>query len=134
MASIECGRQSRDILISEGPSVDVIINNQGVVRSANQQLSALIDTGAEWNLIEETLASTTLNLKCIDYKWIQTAKGPSLARVYQGLLVIPSLTYSKPHRFIGADLGADRAILGREALADFLLTYSGRSGRVTLEF
>lgn len=134
MASIECGHQSRDELLREGPTLEVVINNRSATNPINKHLPALLDTGSEWNLIEDTLASAALHLKHIDYQWVQTANGPARARVYMGQLTIPNLTYSKLQRFVGPDLGADRIVLGREGLADFLLTYSGRLGRVTLEY
>ena len=131
---MECGCVSRDELVREGPSLDVIINNQSGTNPANRQLSALIDTGAEWNLIEGTLAAGVLHLRHIDDQWVQTANGPTLAPVYSAQLTIPNLTYSKAHRFIGVSIGVDRIILGREGFQDFVLSYSGRSGKVTLQY
>ena len=134
MASVECGFRSPDELVREGPLLDVFINNRSAAIPLNKQLTALIDTGAEWNLIEDTLATGVLRLKHVDYQLIQTAAGQTLAPVYLAQITIPSLIYSKVQRFVGVNLGADRILLGREGLHDFLLTYSGHSGRVTLEY
>lgn len=134
MASVECGSTGRDDLVREGPSLDIVINNRSAVAPIHRQLPALIDTGSEWNLIEATLAAGVLHLRHIDDQWIQTASGPALAPVYAAQLTIPTLTYSKSQRFIGVNIGSDRVILGREGLADFILTYRGRSGRVILEY
>lgn len=111
-----------------------IISNRSATIPFNKQLQAFLDTGFEWSLIEDTLATAALHLMHVDDQWIQTANGQALAPVYLGQLTIPNLTYTKLQRFIGVDLGANRVILGREILQDFLLTYSGRSGRVTLEY
>jgi gag-polyprotein putative aspartyl protease len=134
LASIECGYQSHDELVLEGPMLWVVISNRSATVPLNKQLQAFLDTGSEWSLIEDTLATAVLHLMHIDDQLIQTANGPALAAVYLGQLTIPNLTYSKLQRFIGVDLGADRVILGREVLQDFLLTYLGRSGKVTLEY
>jgi len=134
LASIEWGYRSRDDLVREGPALEVVINNRNTTNPIHKQLPALLDTGAERNLIEDTLASAALHLMQVDDQWIQTAHGPALAPVYMAQLTIPQLTYSKLQRFIGVDLGTDRILLGREGLVDFLLTYSGRTGRVTLEY
>jgi predicted aspartyl protease len=134
LASVECGYASHDELVREGPSLYVIVNNQSGTDPVNRHLPALIDTGAEWNLIEGTLASGVLHLRRIDDQWIQTANGATLAPVYSAQLTVAGLTYSKSHRFIGVSIGADRILLGREGLQDFVLTYSGRTGKVTLQY
>jgi hypothetical protein len=131
---VECGSTGRDDLVREGPSLEIIINNASGTAPTHRQLPALIDTGSEWNLIEVTLAAGVLHLRHVDDQWIQTANGQTLAPVYSAQLTIPTLTYSKFHRFVGVNIGADRVILGREGLADFILTYRGRSGRVILEY
>jgi predicted aspartyl protease len=134
LASVECGCHSRAELVREGPTLEVVINNASATNPLNKQLPTLIDTGAEWNLIEDTLATGVLHLKHVDDQWVQTANGPLLAPVYVARLTIPNLTYSKLQRFVGVSLGADRILLGREGLQDFVLTYLGRSGKVTLEY
>jgi hypothetical protein len=131
---MECGYRSRDELVREGPALEVVLNNRSSTNPINKQLPALLDTGAEWNLIEGTLAGAVMHLQHIDDQWIQTANGQTLAPVYMALMTIPQLTYSKLQRFIGVDLGSDRILLGREGLVDFVLKYSGRTGNVTLEY
>jgi predicted aspartyl protease len=134
LATVECGSTGRDDLVREGPSLEIVINNGSTITPAHRQLPALIDTGSEWNLIEVTLAAGVLHLRHVDDQWIQTANGQTLAPVYSAQLTIPTLSYSKSHRFVGVNIGADRVVLGREGLADFILTYRGRSGRVILEY
>jgi hypothetical protein len=131
---VQCGSTGRDDLVREGPSLDIVINNGSAVTPMHRQIPALIDTGSEWNLIEVTLAAGVLHLRHVDDQWIQTANGSTLAPVYSAQLTIPTLTYSKSHRFVGVNIGADRLLLGREGLADFVLKYRGRSGRVMLEY
>jgi predicted aspartyl protease len=134
LATIECGYRSRDELVREGPALSIILSNRSATIPLSKQIPALIDTGSDWNLIESAIAATTLHMMHIDNRSIQTANGITMAPVYLGQLIIPGLNYSRLHRFIAAELGAERAILGREVLRDFVLTYSGKSGRVTLEF
>lgn len=109
------------------------VGNRSSTIPLNKLLTALIDTGSEWNLIQDSVAGA-LHMMHIDDKWIRTANGPVLAPVYMGQLVISALTYTKLHRFIGVDIDADRVILGRETLRDFSLTYYGRSGKATLDY
>ncbi len=134
MPSIECGHRSADILVGEGPVLPVTVGNRSATIPIDIQLEALLDTGSEWSLIQNSLAIGTLHLMHIDDRLIQTANGSAMAPVYMGQLTIAGLTYSKLHRFVGVDLGTDRAILGRELLRDFTLTYSGPSGKVSLEY
>jgi hypothetical protein len=134
LASLNCGHPRIDLLISHGPVLEVIINNTQLTNLVNRRINATLDTGSEWSLIEDTLASTVLYLPVIDRQIIQTAMGSGSRLVYIAELTIPQLTYTKLHRFIGVDLGSDLAVLGRELLADFRLVYSGRTGSVTLEY
>jgi hypothetical protein len=133
LASIDCGHHYPDRLVRDGPQLSVIVGNRSATIPLNKQLIALFDTGSEWNLIENSIPAA-LHMMHIDDKWIRTANGLVLAPVYMGQLVISALTYTKLHRFIGVDIDADRVVLGRETLVDFILTYSGRSGKVTLEY
>jgi len=105
LATVECGSTGRDDLVREGPSLEIVINNGGATTPAHRQLPALIDTGSEWNLIEVTLAAGVLHLRHIDDQWIQTANGQTLAPVYSAQLTIPTLSYSKSHRFVGVNIG-----------------------------
>ncbi|MGD0290112.1 MAG: hypothetical protein ABSC63_10730 [Candidatus Binataceae bacterium] len=134
MASVDCGHRTFDLLILKGPALEVIINNQQSSNPVNRQLDSILDTGSEWNLIEDTLAVAVLYLPVIDWQVIRTATGSARRPVYMAQITIPQLTYSKLHRFIGVNLGSDLAIVGREMLADFRLVYSGRTGSVTLEY
>jgi hypothetical protein len=134
LASLNCGQASFDLLILRGPTLEVIINNRQSAIPVDRQLDAILDTGSEWSLIEDTLASAVFYLPVIDWQQIRTATGWGRRPVYMAQLTIPALTYSKLHRFIGVNLGSDLAILGRELLADFRLVYSGRTGSVILEY
>jgi len=121
-------------LVREGPVHEVVIANRSSTIPVNATYRALLDTGSEPNLIHEDEATQILHLMHIDDTWIQTAKGSRLAPVFMGQLTIPGLTYSKLHRFVGADTGEIKVLLGREALQDFTLSYSGRTGSVTLHY
>jgi predicted aspartyl protease len=120
--------------VYKGPTLSVIVANRSATIPVNTHAEALLDTGSEFNLIQDTLAANSVHLMRIDDRLIQTANGSVAVPVYMGQLTIPNLTYTKLVRFVGVDLGADRVVLGREALQDFKLTYSGRSRRVRLEY
>jgi predicted aspartyl protease len=113
---------------------DVIVANRSSTIPLNAQYRALLDTGAEMNLIDQHEATTALHLMHIDDATIQTANGPQAAPVFMGQLTIPGLTYSKLHRIVGANLGDRLVVLGRDTLQDFTLSYSGRTGSVTLHY
>jgi hypothetical protein len=134
LASLNCGHPRIDLLISHGPVLEVILNNTLTTNLVNRRVDAILDTGSEWSLIEDSLASTVLHLPVIDRQIIRTATGSGSRLVYIAELTIPQLTYTKLHRFIGVGLGSDLAVLGRELLADFRLVYSARNGSVTLEY
>lgn len=134
MATLNYGQSSFDLLILRGPALEVVINNQQPTNPVNRQVDAILDTGSEWSLIEDSLASAVFYLPVIDWQQIRTAMGWGRRPVYMAQLTIPPLTYSKLHRFVGVNLGSDLAILGRELLVDFRLVYSGRTGAVTLEY
>jgi len=134
LASLNSGHPRTDLLISHGPVLEVILNNTLTTNLVNRRVDAILDTGSEWSLIEDTLASTVLHLPVIDRQIIRTAMGSGSRLVYIAELTVPQLTYTKLHRFIGVNLGSDLAVLGRELLADFRLVYSARNGSVTLEY
>ena len=133
MASVDCGHNHPDQLVHDGPQLSVVIGNRSATIPLNKQLTALLDTGSEWNLIENSVPAA-LHMMHIDDKWIRTANGLVLAPVYMGQLIISALTYTKLHRFVGVDIDANRVVLGREALSDFTLAYSGGSGKVSLQY
>jgi len=134
LASIDCGCTSAAALVREGPVHEVVIANRSSTIPVNATYLALLDTGSEPNLIDEHQAREVLHLMHIDDTLIQTAKGSQLSPIFMAQLTIPGLTYSKLHRFVGADMGARKVLLGREALQDFTLSYSGRTGSVTLNY
>ena len=99
-------------------------------------LPALIDTGALSNYIDNALANQ-LNLPPIDKQTVLPAHGGAkLITSYLAQIHIPKLAHTIVGSFGGLDLIATGhgcyAILGREFLADFEMSYDGRSGRVFL--
>lgn len=118
----------------DGPVHDVVIGNRSSTLPLNATYPALLDTGSEPNLIDKHEATDVLQLMHIDDTPIQTASGSQTAPVFMAQLTISGLTYSKLHRFVGANLGERKVLLGREALQDFALLYAGRTGNVTLRY
>ena len=106
---MECGFANHDELVRQGPSLEVIINNQSGTIPVNRQLPALIDTGSEWNLIEATLAAGVLHLRHVDDQWIQTANGQTLAPVYSAQLRFPGSLI--PNRIASLESASDRTVL-----------------------
>ncbi len=64
------------------------------------------------------------------------ASGLSLANVYLAQLYIPEMEFTVYGTFLGVQLLAARqphlALLGRDFLANFTMTYEGRTGIVVL--
>jgi hypothetical protein len=99
-------------------------------------MSALVDTGAMQSCIDATLAMQ-LKLPIINQTKVAGARGAAVLNVHMAQLYVPALPHLIWGHFIGADLTgggqAIRAILGRDFLRHFKMTYDGRSGFVTIE-
>jgi hypothetical protein len=97
---------------------------------------ALVDTGASQSCIDATLAMQ-LQLPIVNQIKIAGAHGAGMLNVHVAQLYVPSLPHLMWGSFVGADLTGGgqpiRAILGRDFLRHFKMTYDGQSGMVTLE-
>ncbi|MCY4474761.1 MAG: retroviral-like aspartic protease family protein [Chloroflexi bacterium] len=96
---------------------------------------ALIDTGAKRTSVDRDLA-TKLGFAIKDSEEIGTVAGPDVVPVYDVADIhIPSLGLHVPLYFLGARLHKNldcQVLIGRDILANYHMTYDGRTGRVTL--
>ena len=96
------------------------------------QTVALIDTGATTSCIDEKLAQK-LSLPVIDRRYVGGVGGRKKHNVYMAHMVVPALRLESKGAFLGVDLSAYQPVLlGRDFLANIILTYNGPSGRITL--
>ena len=127
-----------DLRVS-GPSVSVQIgfdlsyryDSEGRPGIGHEEYFALVDTGASNNCIDATLAQA-LNLPVVGQEELAAASGLALADVYLAQLYIPEMEFTVYGTFLSAQLLKARqphlALLGRDFLANFTLTYEGRTG------
>jgi hypothetical protein len=98
-------------------------------------MHALVDTGASESCIDNLLAAT-LQLPIVDRRVISGSAGAHTVNVYMAQVHIPTLSYTIYGRFAGVDLvaggQAHSALIGRNFLAGFTMTYEGRTGTVII--
>ena len=150
MATADCGFPDlpgdirRELLVQIGPTIPVEIGyDPGYDEFVDTKPilppglhSALIDTGASDNYVDDELA-VSLRLPVIDNEGeISGSAGKHNVTVYLAQIHIPDLGRTISGRFDGVHLAAGgqshQAIIGRSFLSDFVLLYDGRTGAVTL--
>jgi hypothetical protein len=101
-----------------------------------KDVGALVDTGATSSCIDATLAMQ-LQLPIVNQVKVSGVHGAKMMNVHMAQVYVPSLPHLIWGAFIGADLTGGgqphRAIIGRDFLRHFKMTYDGSSGLVTLE-
>ena len=137
------GLSGRDTLSILGPTVQAQIgfdasfrDGQSAPPNLGQALHlALIDTGASYSSIDSSLAEE-LGLPRAGTTLAAGVSGPLVAITYQAQVFIPSLNAIVHGELAAAHLRAGgqphAAILGRDFLRNFTMTYEGRTGQVTL--
>ena len=95
----------------------------------------MIDTGAVTSCIDSAVAAS-LGLPVAELANVAGRHGPGLVEVYFARMLVPDLGAVLRGRFHAAHLGAGghhhRAILGRNFLQHYTMTYDGRTGAVRL--
>ncbi len=101
-----------------------------------EQVLALVDTGARGNCIDSELAGR-LSLPVVDRGSVSGVHGSGEMNVYLARMTIPDLGFTFRGRFVGAYLAAGgleyAALIGRNSLRSFTMTYSGETGSVLIE-
>lgn len=144
MPTIRAGYEGRPArLASDGPSLPVQIGwdwGFPVGGGAHPLLpdtrySALIDTGASHNIVDQTLA-VALGLPPAGRRYIAGVHGAQGVELYLAQIYIPALDFTIYERLAGVSLSASgqpyAALLGRTFLRHFTMTYDGPTGLVTL--
>ena len=96
---------------------------------------ALVDTGAGTTCIDARLA-LALNLPVINQRTVSGVHGEGIVNVHSARIYVPALNVAFSGAFAGAHLIAGGqphyALIGRDFLRHFHLSYDGRTGAVTL--
>lgn len=109
-----------------------------------QEVSALIDTGAEVTCIDPSVANRLgLIPKNVGLLNVPAVSGLTVNYLYDVTLVIPHPTAATPQQLIVPDLEVSEfplnsrgceALIGRDVLAYCVLIYDGLSGTFTLSY
>lgn len=131
-----------------GPCIDVsVMNSKHVIEAgravgfeypASRPMRALLDTGSSITVISKVWGNTC--------KLFQTNEGSQVTSLgaiqrcgeHAGCINFPGtdLRTFDPHRIVSAVFTQERhyaIIIGRDILRNWLVTFDGRSGRVTIE-
>lgn len=130
-----------------GPCIDVIVTNSrdvmeagraiGLEYPAARPMKALLDTGASVSLVSKVFANS--------YKLFQTNQDVEISAIgtshrcgeHAGALAFPgtNLRSLDPVRLLSAVFAKERnyaCLIGRDILRNWLITFDGRSKRVTI--
>ena len=133
----------RPRLIEHGPELHVQIGVDSKFQPAESagpnlpqtRLPALVDTGATESCIDSDLARV-LELPIVDRHAIAGVHGASETNVCLAQIHVPDLGFTLYGRFAVVHLAAGglphSALLGRNFLQHFTMTYEGQNGVVTL--
>ena len=124
--------QIADVLTKQGATVPTPVSGVG-----------LIDTGATFTCIEETILSSNLQLNPIGVVNVGTADGQRQRNVYRGRVVFPTKGWTMDlGRVVGVDLSGQFvrelqpkpiiALIGRNFLERCVFIYNGLMGSWTL--
>ncbi len=144
MSTVECGTPGQpDLLEYRGPFLSVQISRNSdfamgvLIRPdlSQELLPALVDTGADTTCIDSDLASS-LGLPVVNQETVSGVLGSGVANFHLARIYVPELDVAFSGAFVGAHLSAGGrpylAIIGRDFLRHFRLSYDGRTGAVTL--
>ena len=98
-------------------------------------IHALVDTGATQSCIDSSLAMN-LGLKVHDQLEIAGIGGKQLVNLHIAQIFFPALGTTMFGQFAGVHLAAGgqshSALVGRDFLAHFIMTYNGTTGQVVI--
>ena len=135
--------RGRDSLVRFGPTLYVSIgfdptyspDGPELPNLPDRQYPALVDTGALESCIDSTLA-IDLDLPIADRQVVSGVHGASEVNFHLAQIYVPEFGAAVYGRFAGVHLisGGQRhlALIGRSFLQNFMMTYDGRTGAVTL--
>jgi predicted aspartyl protease len=102
---------------------------------AGKDMGALVDTGASMSCIDRGLAMQ-LNLPVVNRQSIAGVQGKGEVNMHLGHIFVPSLKVLMTGQFAAVDLrGGGQphlALIGRDFLSRFKMSYDGRTGEVEI--
>lgn len=144
MPTADCGFAGQpDSLETRGPTLSVSIGLDDDIgigapfnREAAQELwPALVDTGSATSCVDSRLA-VMLRLPVVGQQTVSGVHGAGVVNMHLARIFVPELGVVFSGIFAGAHLEAGgqphSAIIGRDFLRHFHLSYDGRTGAVTL--
>lgn len=137
------GQSGSELLVLSGPTllVDIGFDPAGLVPNREPDLlmkgvHALVDTGAMYCCIDSALA-LSLNLPIHDQRPFGGIGGAHILNVHLAQMYVPDLGCSTYGEFAGVNLAGSGqphgAIIGRNFLRGFSMTYDGPTGKVTIQ-
>jgi hypothetical protein len=135
------GADPVELLTTVGPTLMVDIGFDpnfkiGIIPAAGiTNVKALVDSGAGESCIDSLLAAQ-LNLPVVDRREISGAGGRQEVNMHLAQVHVPALTWTIYGVFAGVHLSAGgqvhQALIGRTFLRNFVMTYNGLTGQVTI--
>lgn len=131
------------VLEQEGPTVSVHIgfddnfdpSKAGAPNLPATSVLALVDTGANRSCIDSSLAKN-LGLPVVNQRKVSGVHGAQFVNIHPAQIYIPDLDFSMSGVFAGVHLRAGGlpyfALLGRDFLKNFTMTYEGQTGTVRI--
>ena len=125
-----------------GPTIHVQISLDNIFDPSKERATnlpatsvpALVDTGANRSCIDSALAEK-LKLWVVNRQPVGGVHGEQPANIHLAQIYIPDLDFSMSGLFAGVHLeagGLPHALLGRDFLRNFTMTYEGRTGTVSI--
>lgn len=145
MPETNCGSSSSNSLVIMGPLLGVSIGFDPMWQPSQPQppvldlinIPALVDTGSTESCIDNLLGSE-LGLPIVDRRGVFGIHGVKKVNMYLAQIYIPRVDRTIYGAFAGVDLTTGgqfyKALIGRGFLQNFIMTYNGRSGTVTISW
>ena len=144
MTSIKCWfegnpgvleRYGPTILVQVGLDYNFQPSKERATNLPATSVPALVDTGAVESCIDSALAEK-LELPVVDRQVVGGVHGAQPVNLYPAQIYIPDLDFSMSGLFFGAHLldggQPHGALIGRDFLRNFTMTYEGRTGIVSI--
>ena len=110
----------KDNYFKYGLNIEVEFENP--TTGASERVLALLDTGSNRTAIEESLVHK-IKLDSDSTCEIQNFQGNQIYQLYRGILKIPNTSYVRKGKFVGTAIEGVKAVIGRDVLRSFEISY-----------
>lgn len=136
MLTADIGPMDKDLLVQDGPQIEVMIGFDTKLKNTCP-MPALLDTGATYSCIDLELAKR-LCLKQTDSRELVGAHEKRVTPFYRADIYIPQLKCAWRDEFGELPLEENgfscKVLIGRNLLSNLHLRYEGYTGKVLIEF